>query len=112
MIAPVRLSLSGSHYHQLKAHLFPGDGKEAAAIALCGRRDGKRHHRLLVHELHVVPYGICMRRAPDSISWPIEWLDDLLDHAATTGWSVVKFHSHPTDYRQFSDADDISPSYS
>ena len=30
-----------SHQHaQLLAHLFPGDGLEAAALVLCGRRDG------------------------------------------------------------------------
>lgn len=108
MTPPVRLSLSGAHGRQLKAHLFPGDGKEAAAIALCGRWDGDRHHRLLVRELHPVPYDICTRREPDGSSWPVEWLDDLLDRAATERLSVVKFHSHPAKFRQFSKADDTS----
>jgi molybdopterin/thiamine biosynthesis adenylyltransferase len=47
-------------------------------------------------------------REPDAIRWPVEWLDSLLDRAAGEGLSVVKFHSHPGDYRRFSEVDDRS----
>lgn len=108
MSAPVTLTLTGDQHARLKAHLFPGDGKEAAAIALCGRRAGTRRHRLVVRELHPVPYEICTRREHDGISWPVEWMDELLDRAAAEAWSVVKIHSHPIEYRRFSEADDRS----
>lgn len=108
MSSAVTLTMTKQHHSQLKSHLFPGDGKEAAAIALCGRRAGKRRHRLLVRELHPVPYEVCTRREHDGISWPVEWMDELLDRAAAEGWSVVKVHSHPADYRRFSEADDRS----
>ena len=102
------LALTRAQHSRLEAHLFPGDGKEAAAIALCGRRAGRRRHRLVVRELHPVPYEVCTRRAHDGISWPVEWMDELLDRAADEGWSVVKIHSHSVDYRRFSEADDRS----
>ena len=102
------LTLTGAQYGRLYGHLVPGDGKEGAAIALCGRRSGSRRHRLVVRELHLVPYEICSRREHDGISWPVAWMDDLLDHAAADGLSVVKIHSHPADFRRFSDADDRS----
>jgi hypothetical protein len=101
-------AMTGAQHARLKAHLFPGDGKEAAAIVLCGRRAGRHRHRLVTRELHLVPYEICTRRAHDGISWPVEWMDDLLNRAATEGWSVVKIHSHPVEYRRFSEADDRS----
>ena len=37
------------------AFLFPGDGREAVAILLCGRRDGDRRHRLVVRDIHGIP---------------------------------------------------------
>jgi hypothetical protein len=108
MIPDVALSLTEAHYEQVKQHLFPGDGKEAAVIALCGRRAGPQRHKLLVRELCPVPYTICTARAPDRIAWPVTWLDPLLEKAERQGLSIVKFHSHPADYRQFSQADDSS----
>lgn len=108
MTRPVRVSLCGSHYRRLRAHLFPGDGKEAAAIALCGRRAGEQHDRLLVREIHPIPYEVCTRRDPDAIGWPVEWVDDLLDRAAAEHWSIIKFHSHPGNFRRFSKVDDKS----
>lgn len=36
------LRLTGHQHAALKAHLFPGDGNEAVAVALCGRRKGGR----------------------------------------------------------------------
>jgi len=108
MSAVTRLNLTGRQYDNLRAHLFPGDGKEAAAIALCGRRDGTDSCRLVVQSVHPVPYAMCTARAPDVITWPVEWLDPLLEKAERYGLSVVKFHSHPTDYRRFSATDDVS----
>lgn len=108
MTAEVALSLAGDHYRLLQRHLLPGDGKEAAAIGLCGRRAGAGRHKLLVREIHPVPYAICSARAPDRIAWPVTWLDPLLEKAEREGLSIVKFHSHPADYRQFSNTDDAS----
>jgi hypothetical protein len=102
-----KLSLTGDQHRQIRAHLFPGDGKEAAVVALCGRRDGTAR-RLLVRDLHPVPYDICTTRASDAITWPVRWLDPLLETATRAGLSIVKFHSHPTDYHQFSGTDDRS----
>ena len=34
------LRLTASQHEQLKRHLFPGDGKESVALALCGTHRG------------------------------------------------------------------------
>jgi hypothetical protein len=45
------LNLTAAQLEQLKVHLFPGDGQEAVAIALCGRLVGNGTHRLLIHKI-------------------------------------------------------------
>lgn len=111
------LRMSGKQHGRLQNHLFPGDGKEAVAIALCGfahrpavSRDGVElgaHEALLVHAVHLIPHEICSREA-NRISWPTEFLVPLLLEARRKGLSVLKVHSHPGGYERFSSLDDES----
>lgn len=102
----VTLTLSAEQHTELQAHLFPGDGCEAAAIVLCGRRAGERRHRLVAREVHPIPYEQCSARAPRRVTWLTDAIAPLLDHAEARGLTVVKVHSHPTGYEQFSATDD------
>ena len=56
LVQTATLSLTQPQHTELTAHLFPDDGCEAVAIALCGRRRGAERHRLLVQRLAPVPY--------------------------------------------------------
>lgn len=106
MNVPVTLSMTGEQHDRLKQFLFPGDGKEAVAILLCGRCDGDRRHRLLVRAVELVPYNVCTERTAQRVSWPPEFIEPLLERAAAERLSVVKVHSHPTGYAAFSNTDD------
>jgi hypothetical protein len=106
MPAPVTLALSGDQHEHLKNFLFPGDGNEAVAILLCGRRDGDRKHRLVVREIHGIPYDECTVRTPVQVTWRPDYLAPVLERAAAERLSVVKVHSHPTGYAAFSPTDD------
>ena len=43
----VAVRLTGRQNRVLKDHLYPGDGKEAVAVLLAGRRAGGKRHVLL-----------------------------------------------------------------
>ena len=53
LVHTATLSLTRGQHAELMAHLFPGDGLEAVAVALCGHRCGSDRHKLLVRR--VVP---------------------------------------------------------
>lgn len=53
MMPTCTLSLTQQVHGQLQRHLFPGDGKEAAAVLVCTRVPGTRF-RLLVDRKSVV----------------------------------------------------------
>lgn len=101
----VTLTLTGQHHTQLQHHLFPGDGKEAAAMLLCGRVNGAHAHRLLVREVHAIPYSECSIRTPAQLTWGTDCIVPLLDRAEREGWTLVKVHSHPTGIPEFSEID-------
>lgn len=107
MTIPVTLSLTAEQHDLLRHFLFPNDGKEAVAIALCGRRAGDRRHRLVVREIHKIPYEACAERTALQVTWPTNLLEPLLERAEVERLSVVKIHSHPGGYAAFSDTDDV-----
>ena len=88
------LSLTGRQHAKLLAHLFPGDGCEAVAIALCGHRRGIERHRLLVHKLVPVPYDACSVRNPNQVTWRTDILPPLLNEADKYDLAVLKIHGH------------------
>ncbi len=104
----VVLRLSGQHHSLLQTKLFPGDGKEAVAIALCGRRNDNDRHYLSVHQLHFLSDEDYAERAADRVTWKTDFLVPLLEQAAKRGWAVVKIHSHPGGFSEFSEQDDVS----
>lgn len=102
------LRLTQAQHQKLRGHLFPGDGKEAVAILLCGRRAGSSRYIFTVREIHSVPYDQCMERTPTHVKWSTDIIDSLLPSVIANDFCVVKVHSHVTDWRLFSDTDDIS----
>ncbi len=108
MSRPVHLRIAGTHARSIEEHLFPGDGKEAVAFALCGRHAGSEHDVLVVQEVHPIPYADCTVRDPGQVTWRTEALEPVLARAAERRLGVVKLHSHPTSYPQFSPTDDRS----
>ncbi len=99
--------MTKSQHALLRSHLFPGDGKEAVALLKCGRRKGHDRHVFMPHKLVLVPYEVCDRHA-DRITWPTDLVEQVLREAFDKQEAIVKVHSHPGGYRQFSSTDDDS----
>jgi hypothetical protein len=103
-----QLKISGYHYGILKQHLFPGDGKESVAVALCGRCKGDNHEYLLVHELTLINDDECYARDYDYLKWPTEKIIPYFQRLGQSNFAIVKIHSHPGGYSRFSNTDDQS----
>lgn len=102
------LRMTARQHLSLLEHLFPGDGNEAVAVALCGRRASADHHVLTVHQVYVIPYESCRLRNPVRVEWNTDVLLPVVAKAAKQNMALVKFHSHPGGYENFSDLDDVS----
>lgn len=107
MIPETTLAFSGALHAQVKRHLFPQDGLEAAAILICTRTPGPRR-RFLVREIIFVPYAACKHRERDAITWPGEYIEQAIDLAESSTSVMILIHSHPRGLFGFSDADDES----
>ena len=104
----IKLRLTQTQHAALKRHLLPGDGLEAVAVALCGRRRSRERHCLTVRSVVPIPYDECKVRTPDRVTWSTQRLVPLLEEASRRDLAVLKIHSHPGGYPQFSSVDDES----
>lgn len=107
MSTPHALAFAGTQHEQLRTHLFPGDGLEAAAILLCSRSAGPRI-RLLVCDMLLIPYDACSERHPDFVAWPGAYIEEALGRAEVDDLVLVFIHSHPGGQFAFSTVDDES----
>src|ERR1017187_5626092 len=77
----IKLRLTQKDHTALVSHLLPGDGLEAVAVALCGRRRSKDNHCLTVRSIVPIPYDECKVRSPDRVTWSTRRLVPLLEEA-------------------------------
>lgn len=99
------LSISGKHYNLIKQHLFPGDGKEAMVVCLCGSLKTDNDIKILVHKIMPIPYEKCFHRSVGAIKWPTELIFPLLTEASKKGMNIFTIHSHPANCKFFSETD-------
>ncbi|WP_017754956.1 HesA/MoeB/ThiF family protein [Calidifontibacillus oryziterrae] len=107
-----KLRMTSPQQGALFHHLYPGDGKEAVALALCGvgfYQHGNSVERVIsIHEIYPVPFEKCKVRTPHKVTWSCEDLPDLIQRAEKKSFVILKIHSHPTGLKEFSELDDIS----
>lgn len=104
----LQLRISGHHHEILKEHLLPKDGKEAIAVALCGRHMGKNSIILMVHDITLIPHNECYSRSYDLLRWPTERILPYFERIGRQDLAILKIHSHPGGYDMFSETDDLS----
>lgn len=104
----VKIRLTGRQYAELHRHLYPGDGLESVAMVLCGRAERETSLILTARHLVLIPSEDCVVRTPYRVTWRTEKLLDVLEEAEKNNYSVLKIHSHPCGYADFSPTDDKS----
>src|SRR3990172_5172954 len=77
-VMKTNLTMTADQHVELQKLLFPGDGLEAAALLLCGRRADGRRHRLLVHRVVGLEAGDYEVRDRDLVRWRTEFVVPLL----------------------------------
>ena len=77
----ITLRITGGQHKALHDHLFPGDGREAVSVGVCGRRRGQPNHVLCLRRVVHIPHEECIEREPDRVTWRTRRLEELLVEA-------------------------------
>lgn len=98
------LRICTDDYDLIKNHLYPQDGKEAIAFALCGRALANDRLVFTVYEIFNVPYSHC-EREEDYLHWQTQVILPLMNKAMNLHMAVLRIHSHPGGWPKFSHSD-------
>ena len=105
----VTFALGGRQHARLRAHLFPGDGREGMVLVLCGRGRGTEAERLVARRIIPIPHEALSRRGPDMVEWSVrDHLLPLVEVMEREDLALVAVHCHPGGYPRFSGADDAA----
>lgn len=104
----IKLRMTGHAHNQFKGHLFPGDGLEAVAFALCGFLETESDIVYTVHSVYLYPHDQCTVREGDRVEWSPSEIVDLFESSRKKGFRLLKIHSHPEYWPYFSKVDDRS----
>ncbi|MBT1697149.1 ThiF family adenylyltransferase [Fulvivirgaceae bacterium PWU4] len=103
----ISLALSQSVHEDLYKHLFPGDGFEAIAVAICGRCVTRSATKIVIHKIIKIPYDECTRNE-GYLNWSTQRLVPFFEMVMHKDMAMLKIHSHPGGFPQFSETDDVS----
>ena len=103
------LVITDSLYKKIKQHLLPGDGLEAAAVIFCHSGTGKKYHRLIAHDVFLVPYSDSNRKN-HVLKWNFAkcFPPNKISEIDRRGLSIINIHSHPGGENDFSLTDDLN----
>lgn len=105
------LSLSEKDASVLRKALFTADGCENFAVLFCGHARGPDWLRLLVREWWPAPRDAYRERLSYHLEITPQFLNEVVDHAGSTGLSPVVVHSHPgASHAEYSPSDDFGES--
>lgn len=104
---PLGLRLTSAHSRALRTALFPGDGRQAVALGLCGVR-GDPPSLYLLHSVSALDEAVYGLRTATRVTWSTSTLPSLLEQAGRRGLRLFKVHSHPQGGSEFSPLDDAA----
>ena len=99
------LVLTQPQIEELKNHLFPNEGFEAASILICGRAGTTQYRKYCVRKIVNVPYAECKVKTKNRITWPGKYLEKSYDFSNDEHDSIFLIHSHPNGLYGLSDID-------
>lgn len=105
-----KLRLTSAAYDKLHRHLFPGDGLEAVAFALCGKLSTETETIYTIHKVELYPHEKCTVRKVDRVEWCPPDIVPLFEDCRKFGMHLLKIHCHPKHWPFFSEIDTVSDS--
>ncbi len=103
-----KIRLTGEQQEKLFKYLYDDNSIEAVAFAVCGKFQNSSTYIFCAREIITIPTDQYLIRTNSAVKWKTEFLIPHLQKLSITKGTLVKFHSHPSGYLDFSTIDEKS----